>query len=93
MKVVIYTLTPEGEIPEYIVDGGYFAKPNDKNAPQHLDFVGVATDEATESELTSLAELTAYAEAFMEASVTDFYGQTETLSDTLAAWWQEKQSI
>ena len=40
MKLIKYTLTPEGTIPEYVVDGGYLAvskggaTPQDDDAPQ-----------------------------------------------------------
>lgn len=90
MRVVIYTDTADGNTPEYILDGGYFGKPNNNSAPQDWDFVGVATDDATETELASLAELTAYAETFLDATISDPYSGTKTLADILTAWWQEK---
>jgi hypothetical protein len=42
MKLIKYTLTPEGTIPEYVVDGGYLAVANSGASPQDLDLVGVA---------------------------------------------------
>ena len=90
MKVVIYTDTVDGNIPGYILDGGYFGKPNGNGAPQDWDFVGIAADGATETELASLEELTAYAETFLDAVIEDVFSGRKTLTDTLNEWWQEK---
>jgi hypothetical protein len=46
MKLIKYTLTPEGTIPEYVTDGGYLAFENNNTWPQNLDLVGVANDDA-----------------------------------------------
>jgi hypothetical protein len=46
MKLIKYTLTPEGTIPEYVTDGGYLAFENNNAWPQNLDLVGVANDDA-----------------------------------------------
>lgn len=54
MKVISYQLTPEGKIPDYVVDGGYFAIPSESSSPQDWWLLGVATNEAPESEITSL---------------------------------------
>ena len=49
MKLVIYNLNDNGTIPDYIIDGGYFAIKNNKNSPQDYDLVGVAIDEINEN--------------------------------------------
>ena len=46
MKLIKYTLTPEGTIPEYVTDGGYLHLDNNNAWPQNLDLVGVANDDA-----------------------------------------------
>lgn len=48
MKLIKYTLTPEGTIPEYVVDGGYLAVANSGASPQDWDLVGVANDDAAQ---------------------------------------------
>lgn len=39
MKLIIYQLTAEGKIPDYVTDGGYFPNPNGQ-------LVGVANSDA-----------------------------------------------
>jgi hypothetical protein len=62
MKMIKYVLTPEGTIPDYIVDGGYLAVANSGFWPQNLDLVGVANDSATETSFANQAALLAYAQ-------------------------------
>ena len=58
--MIKYVLTPEGTIPEYVTDGGYFAWANGGTSPQDLDLVGVANDSATETGFANEAALLAY---------------------------------
>jgi hypothetical protein len=62
MKLVIYTLTPEGTIPDYIIDGGYFGWKNNNTSPQDLDLIGVATDDAPQDGFANETALVAYAQ-------------------------------
>lgn len=48
MKLIIYTLNPDGTIPDYVIDGGYFAASNKNESPQDFDLVGIATNEANQ---------------------------------------------
>lgn len=60
MKLIKYTLTKEGTIPGYVVDGGYFAVQNNKSWPQNLDLIGIANDSATEESFANKVSLLAY---------------------------------
>jgi hypothetical protein len=60
MKLIKYTLTPEGTIPEYVTDGGYLAFENNNAWPQNLDLVGVANDDAPQEGFASKEALLAY---------------------------------
>ena len=60
MKLIKYTLTPEGTVPEYVVDGGYFAVKNNGVWPQDLDLIGIANDSATEYTFADNAALLDY---------------------------------
>ena len=60
--MIKYVLTPQGTIPEYVTDGGYFAWTNSGTWPQNLDLVGVANDSATETSFANEAALLAYAQ-------------------------------
>ncbi len=59
-KIVKYTLTPEGTVPDYILDGGYFACKNNNTSPQDYTIVGIATDVATEESFVNKAALLTY---------------------------------
>jgi len=63
MKLIKYTLTPEGTIPEYVVDGGYLAVSNGGASPQDWDLVGVANDDAPQVGFANKAALIAYIES------------------------------
>jgi len=60
MKIVVYTLNADGTIPEYILDGGYFDVANGGSWPQHMDLVGVATDDAPQTGFANKTELLEY---------------------------------
>jgi len=60
MKIIKYTLTPEGTVPIYVVDGGYLAIKNNNTYPQNYDIVGIATDTATEENFLNETALLAY---------------------------------
>jgi hypothetical protein len=62
MKIVVYTLTNEGIIPDYVIDGGYLAWDNGGVSPQNLDLVGLATDEAPQEGFVDQNALTNYVE-------------------------------
>jgi hypothetical protein len=60
MKLIKYTLTLEGTIPEHIIEGGYLAISNNNVWPQNLTLVGVATDEALEESFADKSALLTY---------------------------------
>tara|TARA_R100000656_G_scaffold123224_1_gene99532 strand:+ start:1033 stop:1335 length:303 start_codon:yes stop_codon:yes gene_type:complete len=45
--IVEYNLEANGTIPNYIADGGYFLKANDKASPQDWDMIGIAASDGT----------------------------------------------
>jgi len=62
MKIIKYTLNSDGTIPNYVTDGGYLAVSNSNSTPQDWDLIGVATDEASEVEFATEADLLEYAQ-------------------------------
>jgi len=60
VKLIKYTLTAEGTIPEYVKDGGYLPVENSMAWPQNLDLVGIALDSASQAGFDTKAALTAY---------------------------------
>jgi hypothetical protein len=69
MKLIRYTLTEEGTIPTYVVDGGHLAIANAKTWPQNYDLIGVATDSAPEVGFQDKEELATYLESISSTSI------------------------
>ena len=61
MKIIKYTLTPEGTIPEYIVNGGHMPVYTSNSFPQNVDLIGIATDDAPEPSFLTKEDLLNYA--------------------------------
>ena len=62
-----YTLYPDGTVPEYIADGGYYGKSNGGTAPQDFDFIGATVDGSKQlglGELTSEADVKTYLDTY-----------------------------
>jgi len=70
MKIVKYTLTPEGTTPEWIdggiISGGQFPRANDLESPQDWTMIGVANEvpEGVET-IDSHADLLAYMQEYL----------------------------
>ena len=90
MKVIIYTLTETGEIPSYVTDGGYFAKPNTNPSPQDWDLLGLADDSATEVELATKADISDYVSSFMKDYTSPVTGETFTVEEMVNTWCSER---
>ena len=56
MKLIVYTLTPNGLTPGYVLDGGYYAVPNGGDSPQDYDIIGLANMFAPEPEIPDVRE-------------------------------------
>jgi len=69
MKLIIYTLTKDGKTPNYIIDGGYFLKKNDKKPPQDYDMIGLSNSNDGIKELKTKAQLLKYIEFAKEHKV------------------------
>ena len=66
-KIIKYTLYPDGTVPEYIADGGYYGKSNGGTAPQDFDFIGATIDGSRHlglGELTSEANVKTYLDTY-----------------------------
>jgi hypothetical protein len=88
MKVIAYTLTASGEIPEYITDGGYFAKDGSKPFPQNLILVGVANNDAPETAISTETELANYVATYNPTIYNPELRQDETAAVVVAKWWE-----
>lgn len=69
MKVIRYTLTADGHVPSYVVDGGYLASPSGQPSPQDWLLVGLARNSAAEPAFADEAEFTTYATEVLAGAV------------------------
>lgn len=72
--IASYVLNEDGNVPNYVIDGGYFAVGNDNPTPRDWTLVGVVTDDAPVSAIT---DLRAYlvgvgAESWLQSDETPF---------------------
>ena len=89
MKLIKYTLTEEGTIPTYIVDGGHVAITNDRPWPQNYDLIGVAIDSASEVGFQDKEELATHLENNSAIFPDPFTGQTPS-TESVVNWLWDK---
>ena len=90
MKIIKYTLTSDGKIPDYVIDGGQLSVANNKPWPQNLDHIGLATDDATEPVFATEDELIQYAKDNNITSIDPFTKEVisiETVVTSLLTKW------
>ena len=86
MKLIKYILLEDGTIPDYVIDGGYFSKPNNNNSPQDFDLVGLTNDDS-KTGFIDKSDFESYVRSFTPDSYTDFDGETVYLQDSLDFIW------
>lgn len=74
MKIGIYTLTETGEVPNFVIKGGYLAVFNGNASPQDFDLVGLVDDDAPGINFPTWNDLLAYATEHFGATVKDEEG-------------------
>jgi len=67
-KVISYKLTPNGEIPSFVHDGGYLAN---GQTWQEMVLVGISTDNFTSAENVAIYETEEDLVAYLETYLTD----------------------
>lgn len=89
MKIATYFLNPDGTIPDFVIDGGYFAAPNDLPSPQDWTLVGVVAADAPVDTFASLADFITYLEGIGAASWVDDDGAAFDYASAATAMWDE----
>ena len=69
MRFVKYTLNKDGTIPDYIIDGGYFTKPNGKKSPQDYDMIGISNSDVGLGEFTTKGNYESYVRTFENENI------------------------
>ena len=68
MKLIRYTLNEDGTVPDYVIDGGFFAKKNIHNSPCDYDLIGISDTNSGLEEYTTKTSLVKYVRSFMPES-------------------------
>lgn len=89
MKLVIYTLNVDGTVPDYILNGGYLAVPNDKPSPQNYDLIGVTDDSNPRQGFESEEALLEYAQSNNLNYVFDVPQTTIPLETIVSGIWSK----
>jgi hypothetical protein len=68
MNLIKYTLNNDGSVPDYIIDGGYFPKKNNKNTPYDYDLIGLSESNIGIENFTNKSKFEVYIKSFMPES-------------------------
>jgi hypothetical protein len=88
MKIATYVLNFDGTVPDFVIDGGYFASATDVPSPQDWTLVGFVTDDAPIDKFTSLKDFVVYLESIGAESWTEF-GIAFDYSSAAKVMWNE----
>jgi hypothetical protein len=86
MKLIRYTLLPNGVIPDYVIDGGHFAKLNSNDPPQDNDLIGFSESNTGLEEYTVKSDFENYVKSFNPDYIESF-NEKEYLQDKIDSMW------
>ena len=89
MKVIRYTLLPNGKIPTNVIDGGYFIKSNGGKSPQDYDLIGLSLDWIGIEEYTTKAIFEVYVKSFRTDYVHEITNETVLIQDIINDFWNK----
>lgn len=88
--ISVYRLNPDGTVPDFVIDGGYFPHKVEGSAPQDWDLLGITTEEAPGTPFSDVDALEAYLISIGGESWTDFDGAPVDLV-AQASWLWSRQ--
>jgi len=91
MKMIKYTLLVNGKVPESMLDGGYFPKPNGGQSPQDYDLIGFSLGWTGLEEFTTKVEFETYIKSFC-FDYTEINGTTFYIQDIIDNMWSKKNA-
>ncbi len=86
MKLIRYTLLPNGTIPDYVIDGGHFAKLNSNGPPQDNDLIGFSESNTGLEEYTVKSDFENYVKSFNPDYI-ESINEKEYLQDKIDSMW------
>lgn len=87
MKLTTYTLNPDGSVPEYVNDGGYFPAATAAPSPQDWVMLGVTIDDAPGATFENVDALEEYLLSIGADSWLDPQYQPLNVPEQAAALW------
>jgi|LakMenEpi03Aug12_release.lakeMendotaPanAssembly.Ray.scaffolds.fasta_scaffold3586636_1 hypothetical protein len=88
MKIAKYALNSDGTVPDFVIDGGYFAFANNYPSPQDFDLVGVVSDDAPVTAFASINDFVNYLKSIGADSWVDSDAPFDYQAQALTLWIQ-----
>ena len=90
MKLIRYTLTADGKVPNEIINGGFFAKSNGNQSPQDYDLIGYSVSWTGLEEYTDKTTFENYIKSFNSDATNPDTGETSIVQDLIDNIWSNK---
>ena len=87
MKVVRYTLLPNGKVPSSMSDGGYFPVPNGGQSPRDYDLIGLTNGWNGLGEYTTKAAFETYVKSKFSDVFDPVTNRDYAIQDTINEFW------
>jgi len=87
MIIAKYVLNPDGTVPWFVVDGGYFPDTREGTSPQDWTLVGVVDPASMMTGFADVAELTAYLVSIGGDTWTDIDGEPVDVAAQAGHLW------
>tara|TARA_R110000787_G_scaffold275776_1_gene384513 strand:- start:141 stop:419 length:279 start_codon:yes stop_codon:yes gene_type:complete len=89
MKIIRYTLTLDGKIPNGVIDGGYFIKYNSDESPKDYDMIGLSSEWIGLEEYTTKLLFENYIKSFISDSVDPVTNKITLVQDLIDSFWNK----
>ena len=86
MQIATYVLNLDGTVPDFVIDGGYFAASSVGASPQDWTLVGVV-DDSVQSAFATVDDLTEYLATISGGEWVDIEGHPVDVAQEAARMW------
>lgn len=86
MQIATYILNLDGTVPDFVIDGGYFAANRVAQSPQDWTLVGVV-DDSVQSAFATVDDLTEYLATISGGEWVDMEGHPVDIAQEAARMW------
>lgn len=86
MQIATYHLNLDGTVPDFVIDGGYFAASSHGSSPQDWTLVGVV-DDSVQSAFATVDDLTEYLATIGGGEWVNMEGQPVDIAQESARMW------